>query len=171
MKKLFLCLAIVFFASCSDNDQVKDNLDLSNLDLSEVNFGFDKDIVVDLNVNDSDAIAKLSNQLIDEADQLIDNNPKKVVVFNLTLDNTTKKVTISDVTTHDFTKVKRGDPIEDLIGSCPDGWKHEGNCSSASCVKQKVAAVLLKVKGSGDCQRVEVSRGMFSATVCSQSCN
>lgn len=175
MKKIVLLLSIVLIISCSENDVPQDNLDLSNLDFSELTFGLnEKEIAVNIDLSNQREIKKFSNELINEIDEMIDG--KKDIYYNFTLivDEKSKSLKIINISKKQIENSlyakSAGDPIEDLMGSCPDGWTDEGNCSSADCVKEKVSDVLTEVEGNGDCRRVQVSRGFFSAKVCSQSC-
>lgn len=175
MKKNILLLSLILVISCSKNKYQNDNLDLSNLDFSGLNFGLNKkEIMVNIDLANQKQINEFSDELINEIDGMIFG--KKQVYYRLTmiLDKKNKRLKIINIA-----KIKTqgplyakfaGEPLEDLMGSCLDGWTDEGNCSSADCVKKKVSAVLSKIKDNGVCQRVEVSRGWISAKVCSQSC-
>jgi hypothetical protein len=175
MKKIILLLSLTLVISCNQNEDYQDNLDLSNLDFSELNFGLnEKEIVINIDLNNQKLINEFSNELINEIDELIDGKKDIYYNFTLILNKKNKSLKIINISKNQIYYTlhakSAGDPIEDLMGSCPDGWTDEGNCSSADCVKKKVGAVLTKVESNGDCQRVEVSRGFISAKVCSQSC-
>lgn len=175
MKKITLLLVLVLMTNCSKNEDYHDELDLSNLDFTELNFGFNKkEITVKIDLNNQKQVNQFSNELISEIDKLIAGEKDVYYNFTLILDRKNNRLKIINISRNQINNSlysrSAGDPIEDLMGSCPEGWTDEGNCSSADCVKKKVGAVLTKVEGNGDCQRVEVSRGWISAKVCSQSC-
>ena len=167
MKRILLFLLVigVLFSCSNDNDE------LINQSFSDLNFGLNKSQKVKLNLNDKKKVSKFSSDLIDELDALINDNKKLLIQLELRVSKESNLVIIERIKKIDRSKLKRkSDPIEELMGSCPDGWTNEGNCSSANCVKQKVASVLSKIESKGDCWRVQVSRGVFSAKVCSQEC-
>ncbi len=175
MKKIVTILLLFVIIGCSDTQDSIDSLDLSNLNFAELNFGLhNKDITIPINLKQKKSVDEFSNQLIDEIDQLIVKN--KAVYFELILfvdgRNNILKISTIHKKLKESTPYTRsvGDPIEDIMGSCQDGWTDEGNCSSADCVRTRVSAVLSRIDRNGDCQRVQVSRGWVSAKVCSQSC-
>ncbi len=175
MKYIFFLLSLVLLICCNQNETFRDSLDLSNLDFSELNFGLnEKEIEVDIDLNNHKQINEFSNKLINEIDELIDGKKDIYYSFALVLNKKSKSLKIINISKNQIANSLgakyAGDPMEDLMGSCPYGWTDEGSCSSADCVKKKVGAVLTKVESNGDCQRVDVSRGFISAKVCSQSC-
>lgn len=175
MKKIFFLLSLALLVSCNQNDTFRDRLDLSNLDLSELNFGLNEKVIeINFDLNNHKLINEFSNEVINEIDELIDGKKDIYYSFTLVINKKNKNLKIINISKNQidnslYSKYA-GDPMEDLMGSCPYGWTDEGSCSSADCVKKKVEGVLTKIESNGDCQRVEVSRGFISAKVCSQSC-
>jgi hypothetical protein len=65
MKKIILLLSLTLVISCNQNEDYQDNLDLSNLDFSELNFGLnEKEIVINIDLNNQKLINEFSNELI-----------------------------------------------------------------------------------------------------------
>lgn len=175
MKKVILVLSLILMISCSKKDDFKDDLSLKNLDLTELNFGLNqKEFIVNIDLNNQKDVSIFSDELINEIDEIIAGQKNVYIKFTLVLDRKNKNLKITNFSKNEVVNSLNsksfGDPLDDLMGSCPDGWTDEGNCSSAACVKKKIGAVLTKVEGNGDCQRVQVSRGWVSAKICSQSC-
>lgn len=175
MKKVILILSLILMISCSKKDDFKDDLSLRNLDLTELDFGLNqKEFIVNIDFGNQKDVRVFSNELINEFDEMIAGQKNIYYKFTLVLDRKNKLLKIVNISKNEISSTMNlksfGDPYDDLMGSCPEGWTDEGNCSSAACVKKKIGAVLTKVEGNGDCQRVQVSRGWVSAKICSQSC-
>ncbi len=174
MKKILPTIfsIIILASSCSNDQRLNDNIDLDNLDLSELTIGLNKDIIVNLNLSNTKEVNNFVSSLLDETDELVKGDEKKMITFQLIVNSNNNNITITN-----FKEVVlsenleyRGDPIEDIMGSCPEGWNDEGNCSSEACVRRKITSVLSEIDGAGDCRRIQVSRGYISAKVCSQQC-
>lgn len=182
MKSIILSLLVILSISCSVQEDQKDDLNLSELELTGLEFGFNEEkVTINIDLYNQEQVSEFSNEIIEEIDELINGNKDIYYSFSLDINPKENKLVLSNFKQHYFdNQIKNkstanneninSDPEEDLMGSCSEGWDDEGNCHSSECVKEKVEEVLTEITENGDCRRVEVSRGFVNAKVCSQEC-
>ena len=92
MKKIILLLVLVLMTNCSKHEDYQDELDLSNLDFTELNFGLNKkEITVKIDLNNQKQVNQFSNELISEIDKLIAGEKDVYYNFTLILDRKNKR--------------------------------------------------------------------------------
>lgn len=171
VQKLGVVLIILFLTSCSGSSEDHEVLDLSSLDLTDVNFGFDtvKDIEIPINFLKQGVIEKFSSELIDEIDKVIKDEIDAYVSLKMTFDKQAGKIYITHAVKH-YTSYSKDTYEANFVVFCANGKTNYRNYTSAEQVKKRVAELLKEIRLAGKCENIEVSKGHFNATICSQSC-
>jgi len=171
MKKLSkilpLLLLVVLMFSCTTEDTT-DKLELSKIDLKDMDFKLD--FKYDIGQQNKKELAILLSKWVDEiySNTNIKSSKDQILVgaiFHIEKD----KTKVTPITEDKLDKSKSNSLSAKT--SCPEGYESLGKCFSSNCVKEKLAIALDPISnGTSDCVDVRVVRTTFYVLVCSKNC-